>query len=404
MSFENFIAGRYLKAKRKEKFISLISILSIFGIAIGVTALIAVMAVMTGAEADFRSKILGVESHLTILHAGGRLNNDPELIKTISETKGVNNVTPYISNQVMIRTSKRVKGIILRGIDPSVSSTFIKDIKKESLVKKLDGKGASAGIILGEELAKSLNVIDGDKLYIISPQGMLLPIGHSPSIRRFIVKGTFTTGMNEYDSSLAYINLENAQSFFGLGNKVNAIGVWVDEINDVEKVKSDIFKKISFPYWSRDWKQRNSSLFAALKLEKVAMNIILILIVIVAAFNIASTLIMMVMDKTKDIAILKTMGANTSSIRRIFIAQGMVIGLLGTLSGVVLGIITCYLLKNYLHIDLPKAYPFTTLPVKLELFDILSVALSSIAISFLSTLYPSYQASKQNPVEAIRYG
>ncbi|MCP4355125.1 MAG: lipoprotein-releasing ABC transporter permease subunit [Proteobacteria bacterium] len=404
MSFENFIAGRYLKAKRKEKFISLISILSIFGIAIGVTALVAVMAVMTGAEADFRSKILGVESHLTILHAGGRLNNDPELIKTISEIKGVNNVTPYISNQVMVRTSKRVKGIILRGIDPSVSSTFIKDIKKESLIQKLDGKGASAGIVLGKELAKSLNVIDGDKLYIISPQGMLLPIGHSPSIRRFIVKGTFTTGMHEYDSSLAYINLENAQSFFGLGKKVNAIGVWVNDIHNVEKVKSDIFGKISFPYWSRDWKQRNSSLFAALKLEKTAMNIILILIVIVAAFNIASTLIMMVMDKTKDIAILKTMGANSTSIRRIFIAQGMVIGVIGTLSGIVLGIITCYLLKNYLHIDLPPAYPFTTLPVKLELFDIMSVALSSIVISFLSTLYPSFQASKQNPVEAIRYG
>lgn len=404
MSFENLIAGRYLKAKRKEKFISLISILSIFGIAIGVTALIAVMAVMTGAEADFRSKILGVESHLTILHAGGRLKSDPELIKTIKETPGVKSVTPYISNQVMVRTSRRVKGIVLRGIDPAVSATFIKDIKKESLVKRLEGVGAKAGIVLGKELAKSLNVMKGDKLYIISPQGMLLPIGHSPSIRRFIVQGTFSTGMHEYDNSLAYINLENAQSFFGLGDKVNAIGVWVNDIHRVEKVKAGIFKKIGFPYWSRDWKQRNSSLFAALKLEKTAMNIILILIVIVAAFNIASTLIMMVMDKTKDIAILKAMGANSGSIRRIFISQGMVIGLIGTIAGVILGIITCYLLKNYIHIDLPAAYPFTTLPVKLELFDILSVAGSSIAISFISTLYPSYQASKQNPVEAIRYG
>ena len=238
----------------------------------------------------------------------------------------------------------------------------------------------------------------------MSPDGVISPIGHIPSMKRFIVKETFESGMHEYDNVLAYVNLEEAQRLVGVKNKISAIGIWIDNVFEVKKIKEDLSQTIKYPFYLRDWMDINKSLFSALKLEKTAMFIILTLIILVAAFNIASALIMMVMEKTRDIAVLKAMGATNKTIRVIFILKGMIIGLIGTSTGIILGVVSCFLLKKYDFIQLPDAYPFSTLPVQLEFFDVFTIAVSALIICFLSTLYPSYKASKMDPVEALRYG
>jgi len=260
------------------------------------------------------------------------------------------------------------------------------------------------GIILGKDLANSIGVVPGDKIILMSPNGIVSPMGNIPSMKRFVVTDTFDSGMYEYDNSLAYVDIEEAQQLIGSKNQISAVGIWIDNVFDVKSVKSDLAGVFNYPFYMRDWMEINKSLFSALKLEKTAMFIILTLIILVAAFNIASALIMMVMEKNKDIAVLKTMGATHKTIRRIFIIQGMIIGSFGTLIGTVSGVIVCYFLKKYDFIQLPDAYPFSTLPVQLEYMDVLVIAGSAVLICFLSTLYPSYRASKMDPIEALRYG
>jgi len=242
-------------------------------------------------------------------------------------------------------------------------------------------------------------------VYLLSPRGMISPIGHVPVMRRFRVAGIFESGFYEYDQTLAYIHLQEAQQLLRMGDAVTGVGIRVKDIYKADQVAEKVVATLGFPYWARDWMQMNKNLFSALKLEKKAMFIILTLIVLVAAFNIASTLIMMVMQKTKDIAILKAMGATDQSIRKIFIFKGMVIGCVGTLTGLCLGFLGCFFLKRYKFIELPgDVYYFTTLPVKLEFLDVFLIASAAMLICFLATLYPARQASKLNPVEAIRYG
>ena len=238
----------------------------------------------------------------------------------------------------------------------------------------------------------------------MSPNGIISPVGHIPSMKRFIVKDTFDSGMYEYDNALAYVNLKEAQQLSGAANRVSAIGIWIDNVFEVDKVKESLSNILKYPFYMRDWMEINKSLFSALKLEKTAMFIILTLIILVAAFNIASALIMMVMEKTRDIAVLKAMGATNKTIRVIFIFKGMIIGFLGTFLGTSMGVAACFILKKYDFIQLPDAYPFSTLPVQLEFFDVFIISVSAILICFFSTLYPSYKASKMDPVEALRYG
>ncbi|MCD6225422.1 MAG: FtsX-like permease family protein, partial [Deltaproteobacteria bacterium] len=257
---------------------------------------------------------------------------------------------------------------------------------------------------------RNLGVMEGNAVYLISPKGMLSPIGHIPVMKRFRVTGLFNSGMYEYDSSLAYIHLREAQKIMRMGDAVSGIGIRVKDIYNAANVAKKIVRNLDAKhpggsFWARDWMQMNHNLFSALKLEKKAMFIILSLIVLVAAFNISSTLIMMVMGKTKDIAILKAMGATDKSIKKIFVQHGMIIGSIGTMSGIILGTAGCLALKHYKFIELPgDVYYFTTLPVQLAGFDVFLIAAASMTLSFLSTLYPSKQASKQNPVEALRYG
>lgn len=414
MTFEYFIGNRYLRVK--QTFISLITILSIAGITIGVMALIIVIAVMSGAESEFRSRILGVESHVMIMRYGSAFTDYRRIIKDIEKNDGVKTASPYVFSQIMLRSSSRVSGAVLRGIDPGSAGTAIKSLDKAFLKQRLtqnQNAGTSAfvsGIILGRELARNLGVMENDIIYMISPRGMISPIGHIPAMKRFRVTGVFESGMYEYDTSLAYVHLKDAQSILHIGDSVTNIGVRVKDIYKADNIAANIAANLNQKYktgsyWARDWMQMNRNLFSALKLEKKAMFIILTLIVLVAAFNIASSLIMMVMGKTKDIAILKAMGATDKSIRRIFVFKGMIVGLAGTVFGMCLGLAGCILLKHYEFIKLPgDVYYFTTLPVKLEALDVFVIVSAAMIICYLATLYPARQASKLNPVEAIRYG
>lgn len=411
MSFEYFIGGRYLRAKHKETFISLITILSVAGVTVGVMALIVVIAVMAGFESDLKQRILGVESHIVLMRHDGSFSGYKKISKQINEFQGVEAATPFIYSQIMLRSSTGVSGAVLRGIDPESAGSVIKILKNSVLqnLKQIQRQGNSKtfvpGIILGKELAKNLGVLKGDAVYLISSRGMISPIGYLPAMKRFEVVGLFESGMYEYDGSLAYIDLEDAQKILNMKGSVTGIEVRVDDIYNARNIAEKIVSELGFPYWARDWMRMNHNLFSALKLEKTVMFIILALIVLVAAFNIASTLIMMVMGKTKDIAILKAMGAMDSSIRKIFIYKGMIIGAVGTLLGVCLGFIICKLLEKYKFIQLPgDVYYISTLPVRLEALDVFMIASAAMVICFLATLYPASQASKLNPIEAIRYG
>ena len=411
MSFEFFIGSRYLRTKQKQAFISLITVLSIAGVTVGVMALIVVIAVMTGFEYDLKSRILGVESHIVIMRHNGPFSDYRNILEHVENTDGVEAATPFINSQVILRSSLSLSGAVLRGIDPDSADRVIKNLDKVSLknLKETDQRKSTSiampAIILGKELAKNLGVMQGDPVYLISPRGMISPIGHIPTMKRFKVAGLFESGMYEYDRSLAYIHIKDAQKILRMGDSVNGIEVRVNDIYNARNIAGRIVKDLGFQYWARDWMQMNQNLFSALKLEKTVMFIILALIVLVAAFNIASTLIMMVMEKTKDIAILKAMGATNKSIRKIFVFKGIVIGSIGTIFGVCLGFILCTVLKYYQFIELPgDVYYITTLPVKLELLDVVIIASATMAISFLATLYPARQASKLDPVEAIRYG
>ncbi|MCA1786140.1 MAG: ABC transporter permease, partial [Desulfobacteraceae bacterium] len=256
-----------------------------------------------------------------------------------------------------------------------------------------------------KELATSVGVMPGDNIILMSTRSFVSPIGQIPAMKRFVVQGTFSSGMSEYDGMLAYVHLEQAQELTGDKEKISAIGIWVDDIFKVKDIRKEVLGDLEHhPFYARDWMEINQSLFSALKLEKTAMFIILTLIILVAAFNIASALIMMVMEKTRDIAVLKAMGATHRMIGKIFIFKGLVIGVLGTFLGTLSGIVVCWLLKRYDFIQLPKAYPFSTLPVQLDPMDVLLIAVSAVFICFISTLYPSYKASKMDPLEAIRYG
>ena len=411
MSFEYFIGGRYLKAKQKETFISFITMLSIAGVTVGVMALIVVIAVMAGFESDLKNRILGIESHVVIMRHGSPFSDYHKILGQIVNTNGVEAATPFIYTQIMLRSSSGVSGAVLRGIDPESAGGVIKVLDRSALlnIKKMyrgkETTGSVPGIILGKELARNLGLGMGDAVYLISSRGMISPMGYLPAMKRFQVAGLFESGMYEYDGSLAYIHLRDAQKILHMEDSVTGIEVRINDIYNARHIADKILADVGFPYWARDWMQMNHNLFSALKLEKTVMFIILALIVLVAAFNIASTLIMMVMGKTKDIAILKAMGAMDGSIRKIFIFKGMVIGFMGTTLGVCLGFILCKLLEKYKFIELPgDVYYISTLPVRLEAPDVFIIAAGAMVICFIATLYPARQASKLNPVEAIRYG
>ena len=407
MSFEAFFSFRYLRAKRKQGFISIITGISILGIMIGVMALIVVLAVMNGFREDLMKKILGVNSHLLVLSYKGGIQDIDPVIKQALEVDGVLAATPFIYSQVMIKNVGNVSGAVLRGLDPATAGAVINIdamIKGASLDVLNKSSADLPGIILGSELSKQIGAMPGDTVTVISPTGKLTPLGRVANERNFVVRALFESGMYEYDSTMVYLSVTDAQDFLSLGDEVTGIELKVNDVNKSDTIGEILQHRLGYPYWTKDWKMMNRSLFSALKLEKVTMFIILIMIVLVGALNIISSLVMLVMEKTRDIAILRTMGASSKSIMSIFIFQGLFVGFIGTFLGLVSGSFLCHLLARYKFIKLPPdVYYISTLPVRMEWLDIVSIAVAAITISFIATIYPSWQASRLNPVEALRY-
>lgn len=419
MAYELFIGLRYLKAKRKQTFISVITFISILGITVGVTALIIVLSVMTGFEENLREKILGISANVVVTELGAPMKGYREVSSRVLDVPGVVGATPFTYNQAMISAADGVIGAVIRGLDLETagSVTVLPEKIKEGSIEGLrprlgEGAESSAGIIIGRELARNIGVSAGDTVNVISPMGTMTPAGPVPRMAAFKVAGIFELGMYEYDSSMAFISIENAQAFFRMGDAVTGVEVKITDIYDAEKVADDIMMEIKGPYWTRTWMDMNRNLFSALKLEKVAMFIILALIIMVAALNIISTLIMVVMEKGKDIAILKSLGATSGGIMRIFMIEGIVIGVTGTLLGTSLGVVAALNLETIVQfietvfqfkVLPPSIYYIDKFPSKVEPVFVAVIALMSIGISFLATLYPSWQASRFDPVEGLRY-
>lgn len=406
--YELFISLRYLKARRKQAFVSVISFISISGVAIGVMALIIVLGVMTGFSDDLRTKILGAKSHLVVYQMGAGMPDYRQIIQELTSVPGVVSATPAMLNQVMISSPSSTVGPMIKGIDvesaPTVTNlgSIIKEGSLADLNKELPT--GLPGIILGKELSLILGVVTGDEIKVISPFGTMTPAGMMPRASRFQVAGIFDSGMYEYDSSLAYISLAQAQAFFNQPDVATEIEVKVEDIYRVKQLSLKIQEHLGTRYQVRDWMEMHKNLYAALKLEKMAMFVILVLIILVASFNIVGTLIMVVRDKHKDIAILKSMGAQSMSIMKIFILEGLIIGFTGTALGILGGFILAAVQNTYHIVGLPPdVYYISHLIIKITPRDLILVTVSAISISLMATLYPSWQAAQLAPVETLRY-
>jgi lipoprotein-releasing system permease protein len=405
MSYPLFVALRYLKGKHKSAPISLNTMISIAGVAVGVMTLIVVLSVMSGFENDLKKKILGTNSPVIITSFGEKGMVDYRgAMKKVAAYPHVKSVTPFTYSEVMLTSPSGVSGIILKGIDPS-SEGKVTDLQKYMVAGKLgDVECEKPAIILGKELATTLGVGMGDKVRVVSPFGTMTPLGMVPKLQEFIVKGVFDSGMYEYDSKLAYISIPQAQTFFALGDSVTGLEVNIDDIDSSGVMAKQLEDKLGFPYRARDWVQMNRSLFSALKLEKITMFVILVLIILVASFNIVSTLIMIVIEKAREIAILKSMGATRAGIMKIFMINGIVIGSLGTLIGLAGGYSICLIVSKTNLITLPSdIYYIDHLPVNMDPTEFIAVSAAALIISFSATIYPSWQAAKLDPLEALRY-
>jgi len=425
MPYELFVSLRYLKAKRKSAFISIITLISTAGVALGVMALIIVLAVMTGFELDLKEKILGTNAHIVVLKTGGAIDDYVSLKEKLEKYKGVLASTPFIYNQVMLASGKNVSGVVLRGIDPE-SDSKVTNLHKTMISGSLsallpepgsmslnsDSEPPRPGLVIGKELARNLNLFVGDKVNIVSPMGNITPLGMVPKMKGYRVVGIFHTGMFEYDSTLAYVSLKDAQDFLGMGDSVTGIQLKVADVYGTSELTKQINRDLGLSFHARDWMQMNKNILFALKTEKVVMFIILTLIVLVAAFGIASTLFMLVMEKTRDIAILKSMGATGGSIMKIFILEGLIIGTTGTALGVCSGLLIAKNLESIVQLVQRltgfelfsrDVYYLDRFPSHVVTADVLIISVTAMLISFIATLYPSWQASRLLPSEALRY-
>jgi lipoprotein-releasing system permease protein len=423
LPYEIFVGLRYLRAKRRNRTISLNTVVSIAGITLGVAALIGTVGIMTGFKEDIQAKILGTTAHIIVQdRMKDSMSEYDPVAKQVATVPGVVAATPFVLKQVLLTTQTGVQGIVIRGIDPrregmvtelakNLSTGQLEDLSRPVKVKQPpadDPTGPAVeiekpAIILGKELALRLGVFVGDTVNVVTPPaGPISAIGMVPKIRTFALVALFQSGMYEYDSSLAYIDLAEAQKFFNMGQTVTGVEIKVADVFRAAETARSVEQSLGFVYGARDWMQMNRNLFSALKLEKTMMFLLLVLITIVASFNIVSTLTMIVTEKQKEIAILKAMGATRKSIRRIFMLNGLIIGLSGTAIGIPLGYTFLWLIQTFWTLD-PSVYYISRIPVHVQAMDVFLVAGSAIVISFAATVYPSLQAAKLEPVAALRY-
>lgn len=395
-----FIALRYLKSRKKG--LSFGTVISISGVALGVMALIVVISVVSGFHEDLQKKILGTQAHAVLLSYSGSISDYQTMIDFLSKKHEIQACSPFVMGQVLISSGKRAHGVYLRGIIPEYDRKTTEIFKY--IKYKYENYTELPWIIIGKELANMLGVLPGDTVTVISPMGTMGPLGIIPKVKKFIVTGIFEIGMFEYDMNLVITDLKIAQDFFEYGNKVTGIQLRLKDVYKANFVSQAITKELGGEFYVKDWMQMNKNLFSALKLEKFAMFIILILIVLVASFNIISMLMVNVTEKQRDIAILKSMGATDRLIKLIFMCQGLIIGLIGILVGLTGGLILCEIIRSYDIVKLPAdVYYLSKLPVKVKVFDIVLICTTALFISLVSTIYPAHRASKINPVEILRY-
>ncbi len=408
MTFEFFVALRYLFALRKQSFIAIISLFAVCGVALGVAALIVVIGVMNGFTKDLRDKILGVNAHVLVSAFSGGIREHQALAELCRQVPGVTGVTPFVYSEVMLSSSGGVKGVVLRGIEPNTADQVL-SISKDMVagsVKDLLKEEEFPGVIIGAEMSKRLGLGVGATVNLLSPTGTQSAVGFTPKVRLFKVVGVFRTGMFEYDATLGYVTVDAARNLLGFKEDVvSGLEVRLADVYKAGEVSEAIRAKLhDHPVYVRNWQEMNANLFAALELEKTAMFIILAMIVLVGSFSIVTVLVMLVMQKTKDIAVLMSLGADARSIGRIFMYQGSFIGVVGTVLGYGIGIPLALLLKKYQFIKLPSdVYPVDYLPVRLEMLDMTLIGVAALALCFLSTIYPARRAASLNPSDALRY-
>lgn len=405
MNYELFIAKRYLTAKRKQAFISVITFISILGIVIGVMALIIAIALITGFQRDVQDKILGSTSHIMVSgYSGEGLENYPQLVSKIRRIKGIISVTPVVNDTVLLKGFYKASGAMLKGIDFDLEKKYSHWLQKleKGYLPAPDSK--REGILLGRELAFNVGAGVGDVVTVLAPSLRLSPIGLIPKTKKFVVTGIFNTGLYEFDSSYALISLESAQKFLDLQGRVSFLQIKIEDIFQAPKIANQIKQMIQPIAYVTTWMELNKSLFSALKLEKKLMFLTITLIVFVAALNIIATLILMVMEKTRDIGILIAMGATAKNIKKIFFLQGAMIGVIGTAAGSILGLFWCWLANTFKLIKIPvDIYQISYVPFHIKLFDLLLIIGVALLISLLSTIFPSHRASKVDPVIALKY-
>lgn len=409
---ELFVGLRYTRAKRRNHFISFISLSSMLGIALGVTALITVLSVMNGFEKEVRERILDMVSHLTVTDFDGRLKNWPKVLDTTKTHKNVIAAAPYVEAQGMLINGSSVNGTLIRGVlpehEPNVSNVSSK-MKKGRFTDLQAGK---FGVILGQDLARILGVHVGDKVTMVTPSANVTPAGVAPRLKRFTVVGVFYIGMYEYDSTMALIHMKDAQRLFRMNDQVTGVRAKLNDLFAAPLTRNELQDNSLSEYWVRDWSSYHANWFRAVKIEKRMIFLLLLLIVAVAAFNIVSTLVMVVTDKQSDIAILRTLGASPRSIMGIFMVQGAIIGFIGTLLGTVGGVSLALNLDTVvpfiekllgIHILDPSVYYISELPSDLHWDDVWTICSISLILGLVATLYPAWHASKTQPAEALRY-
>lgn len=409
---ELFIGLRYIRAKRKNHFVSFIAFISIAGVALGVFSLIVVLSVMNGFGNELRDRTLSMTSHATISGYDGYLKDWPTVLAKAIENKEVVAAAPYINKEAMLSNGKRVSGSLIHGIDPEMEGKVSSVADKMVSGKLTDLKSGEYGIVLGRELANALGVYEGDRVTVITPQASITAVGVMPRLKRFRVVGVFEVGMNQFDSAMSYIHLDDAAKLFSYDEKVNGVRLKLTDLFEAPRITREIEQSFGDNFWVKDWSKQHKNFFRALQTEKTVMFIILLMIISVAALNIVSTLMMTVTDKESDIAILRALGMRPSSVMIIFIIQGAFIGLFGTLIGVGTGVpvainvfeIVSWLERLFSTDFLPSdVYYISDITADVKVKDVVTYALSAFTVTILATIYPAWRASRTLPAEALRY-